>query len=368
MKLRAWRPALVLAVVGTLPRAALAQHDGGADATPAVDATSVTPAPAAPDPGSCTPELVPLDRMPSVTAVVEPAQPRVGDRVLVRYRFRYRAQDRLEYDPDVAAFQQPSLELDYAREQPERVRGGRRDGDGWLVSEVVVAVQPFRSAEVVLRPQPARLLTHDEIARVCTPEVRFRVRGPFGNDPHPQPRDITQPELVRFGALTWRYVALALDGAFLVALGTLGAVAWVRHRPRRPVPPPPPRHPYDIAREALDALARSELLSRGLTKDYYDAISDVVRRYLGGMCGFDAIEMTTREVIAEVRTRPLPGVALVEVERLLSECDLVKFARYAPTHEENEEILKSADAIVERGRPAVTPPKPEHATAREGSR
>ncbi|MBI5516423.1 MAG: hypothetical protein HY909_21750 [Deltaproteobacteria bacterium] len=358
--------ALALALGVFAPARALAQRDGGpaGDANTAGDASRAAPA----DPGACTPDLLPLDRMPAVTATVEPAQPRVGDRVLVRYRFRYRAQDRLEFDPDVVAYQQPAIEMDYAREQPERLRGGRPDGEGWLVSEVVVAVQPFRSAEVVLRAQASRLLTGDEIARVCTPEVRFRVRGPFGNDPHPAPRDITEPELVRFGALTWRYIALGLDGAFVVVCGTLLGVALVRARPKKPVPPPPPRHPYDVAREALDALARSNLLSRGLTKDYYDAISDVVRRYLGGMCGFDAIEMTTREVITEVRSRPLPGVALVEVERLLSECDLVKFARYAPSHEENDEILRSAESIIDRGRPAVVPPRGEHATRREEPR
>ena len=51
--------------------------------------------------------------------------------------------------------------------------------------------------------------------RVCTPEVRFRVRDPFGNEPHPTPRDVTPPEAVTEDALRWRYGAdsltLALD-------------------------------------------------------------------------------------------------------------------------------------------------------------
>jgi hypothetical protein len=58
--------------------------------------------------------------------------------------------------------------------------------------------------------------------------------------------------------------------------------------------------------EALEHIARGDLLARGLTKDYYDAISDVVRRYLGGCKGFDAIEMTSDELLARLRKRPPP--------------------------------------------------------------
>jgi hypothetical protein len=180
------------------------------------------------------------------------------------------------------------------------------------------------------------------------------VRSVFGNAPHPMPRDITEPADVRRDALYLRHVALGLDAAF---------VARARHpRRRRPgdararrcvPPPPPPRHPALVATEALDAIASGDLLARGLTKDYYDAISDVVRRYLGGMRGFDAIEMTSDELLARLRGDPLPGVTQVEVERLLSECDLVKFANYVPSHEECDEVLASRSLV--RARPLPWP-------------
>ncbi len=341
--------ALALALA-LLPSAALAQDAAVQDAAPD-DAAVSDAAPAS----ACTPDPLPADRAPTVSVTLGPEQPRVGDRVVISYRFRYRSRDRVEFDPDVVAFQQPAIEMDYARDQPERDRSARPADPGWVTTDVSVAVQPFKVADVVIASLPARVNTGDEIARVCTPEVRFRVRGVFGNTPHPLPKDITPPAEVRFGALTLRHAALAADAAFAVVVGTLAAGAWWRRRPRKVAPPPPPRHPYLVAREALDALARGDLLTRGHTKDYYDAISDVIRRYLGGMRGFDAIEMTSDEVLAQVKRNPLPGVTLVEVERLLSECDLVKFAGYVPSHEEADEILKSAVSIVERGKPAVLP-------------
>ncbi len=334
------------------PATALAQDAGVEDASAITDAPADAASAA---PSTCTPDPLAADRVPTVTYSLGPDQPRVGDRVLISYRFRYRSRDRVEFDPDVVAFQQPAIEMDYARDQPERDRSARPAGEGWVTTDVTVAVQVFKVAEVSVEALPARVNTGDEIARICTPRVRFRVRSVFGNTSHPRPKDITPPAEVRFGALTWRHGALALDALFAVVVGTLAAGAWWRGRPKKFVPPPPPRHPYLVAREALDALARSDLLTRGHTKDYYDAISDVVRRYLGGVRGFDAIEMTSDEVLAQVRRNPLAGVTFVEIEGLLQECDLVKFAGYVPSHEESDEVLKSARSIVERGRPVVLP-------------
>ncbi len=365
------RRTLVALALCAMPGLARAQSDAAVDA-PAVSDGSVSDvfvsdasgdasgdaAPVTTAAGEltvCAPDPLPADRAPTVQVTIGPEQPRVGDRVVITYRFRYRAQDRVEFEPDVVAFQQPAIEMDYAREQPERERGSRPADSGWVTTDVSVAVQPFKVADVSIVSLPARVTTGDEIARICTPPVRFRVRSVFGNVSHPAPRDVSPPAEVRFGATTLRTAALALDGVFAVALTTLLAAGWWKRRPRAVVPPPPPRHPYLVAREALDALAHGDLLTRGHTKDYYDAISDVMRRYFGGMRGFDAIEMTSGEVLAQIRKSPLPGVTFVEVERLLAECDLVKFAGYVPSHEEADEILRAAASIVERGRPVVQP-------------
>lgn len=332
-----------------------------ADAAAAARPSAPAPARAA---GECVADPIPADHAPAVEVTVNPPNPQVGDRVRVTWVFRYRTHDRVEFTPDAVALQQPAIELEYAREQPERDRSVHGERDGRLRSEVVVALQPFRAGDVVIRPMNARVNTGDEIARICTPEVRFRVRSVFGNTSHPQPRDITRPEDVRRDALTLRQVALGLDALFVAVVAALSIAGWLRRRPKVVPPPPPPRHPYFIARDALEVLARGDLLARGLTKDYYDAISDVVRRYLGGVRAFDAIEMTTDEILAHLRKHPLPGVTFVEVERLLRECDLVKFARYVPAHEDSDEILAAAISLVERGRPTMTT---QHEAARGGA-
>ncbi|MBL8603765.1 MAG: hypothetical protein JNK72_17695 [Myxococcales bacterium] len=339
---------------------ALCLVSGLASAQPLADAAA--PADAAPAlptstsaSGGCVTDPIAADHAPTMRVVVEPAQPKVGDRVLLRYQFRYRSRDRVEFAPDLVAFQQPGNEVEFAREQPARDLRGSPDGDGWVRSEVLVAVQPFRTGEVSFGAQRARISTGDEIARICTPPVQFRVQSPFGNTAHPAARDLTDPADVRRDALWLRHLALGLDGAFALVLGTLSLSAWSRRRPRPVAPPPPPRHPALVAIEALDAVAQGDLLSRGLIKDYYDAISDIVRRYLGSSRGFDAIEMTTDELLAHIKRAPLQGVTQVEIANLLGECDLVKFANYTPSHEESDAVLAAAVSLVRRGLPEPVP-------------
>jgi hypothetical protein len=301
--------------------------------------------------GACEEDAVPAGHAVRIETRVLPARPKVGDRVLVTYRLFARSSDRVEFEPDPAAFAQPDRELEYARSQPDRDRTAHAGPGGTVYGEVTVAVQPFTTGEVVIPRQLARLNASGDVVRVCTPAVRFRVTDPFGNTPHPSPRDLTDPEVVTADSLRWRYGLLALDAGFVLVLATAATTAYLRGRPKVEPPPPPPVPPWIVAFEALEVLSRSDLLSRGLTKEYYDQLSDIVRRYIGALRGFDALEMTTDEILAQIRRVPIAGVTSTEVAHLLRECDLVKFARYVPSHEEIEQILEAAMVIVKRSSP-----------------
>jgi hypothetical protein len=326
--------------------------DAAADSS-AADATADASA-VATSTGNCPTDPIPAGHEVRSEFVVQPARPIIGDRVIITYRVYHHSSDGVEFDPDPVAYSQPDAELEYAREQPDRDRRVHAAPGGLVFGEVQVAVQGFKAGDIVIAPQLARLRAAGDVIRVCTPEVRFRIHDPFGNVTHPAPRDVTMPEAVSEDAYRWRWFALALDLIFAVILATLAINSYLARRPKKVAPPPPPRPAWIVAVEALDAIARSDLLSRGATKEYYDAISDVVRRYLGGTRGFDALEMTTEEVLRHMRKSPLHGVAPAEIEHLLRECDLVKFARYVPSHEESDKILESAYAIVRRSSPAGT--------------
>lgn len=304
------------------------------------------------DEGSCEEDPVPAGHAVRVETRVEPARPKVGDRVLITYRLLAPSSDRVEFEPDPAAFAQPGNELEYARSQPDRDRRAHAGPGGMVYGEVSVAVQPFKTGEIVIPRQLARLNAAGDVVRLCTPAVRFRVSDPFGNTPHPTAKDLTPPEEVTAETLRWRYVMFAVDAAFALIVATVLLNTWARSRPKPEAPPPPPIPPWISATEALEVLSRGDLLSRGLTKDYYDQLSDIVRRYIGALRNFDALEMTTIEVLAKLKRVPIAGVTTAEIAHLLTECDLVKFARHVPSHEESEKILDVAFGIVKRSSPA----------------
>ena len=93
--------------------------------------------------------------------------------------------------------------------------------------------------------------------------------------------------------------------------------------------------------------------------------SEIIREYLGGRFGFDSLELTTDELIAELRA-PAPGRELVlgEIEGWLSACDLVKFAKISPTAARG--ARRAGDA--RSGSSTATRPRRRAAPARRGRR
>ena len=106
--------------------------------------------------------------------------------------------------------------------------------------------------------------------------------------------------------------------------------------------------------ERLDALKAGPLLEEASFKRFYFEVSEIIREYLGGRYGFDSLEMTTTELLATLRERPLSSVELSAVERFQSDCDLVKFAKYSPARPEAQECLEAAYRIVHATRPRET--------------
>lgn len=86
---------------------------------------------------------------------------------------------------------------------------------------------------------------------------------------------------------------------------------------------------------------RSNTVSTEDAKYYYTQLTDALRKYMGERFGFNAMEMTSAEIIERLREEK-DQQKLDELTMLFETSDLVKFAKYSVGASENDRNLISA--------------------------
>lgn len=130
----------------------------------------------------------------------------------------------------------------------------------------------------------------------------------------------------------WAWYAFWLLLALLIAAAGYYYV-FIRKAPTPPPPPPVPH--YKRALDALDAIEREKLVEKGLYKEFYIRVSDVLRHYIEGQFGLPASERTTEEFLEGLQQSALLGLTeQLLLKEFLRHCDLVKFAGAEPSSED----------------------------------
>lgn len=106
----------------------------------------------------------------------------------------------------------------------------------------------------------------------------------------------------------------------------------------------------------LLALKQRRPWDRGQGRTAVFELSEIVRAYLGRRLRFDALDLTSEELLAELRRRRLLGLDLLEISDELSWQDLVKFARAEPSADDCERAIDRAASLVDRTRAVVEMP------------
>jgi hypothetical protein len=106
---------------------------------------------------------------------------------------------------------------------------------------------------------------------------------------------------------------------------------------------------HEIAYARLQVLIQRDLVKAGRVKEFYEAISDILRHYIEDRFELRAPERTTEEFLFEIRDA---GV-ISEVDRkalaeFLTHCDLVKFAKHSPTNEQIQHTFDLAKNFIEQ--------------------
>ena len=85
--------------------------------------------------------------------------------------------------------------------------------------------------------------------------------------------------------------------------------------------------PYEQAVSDLGRLRENKLWQKGEVKEYYDALTDIARRYLEQECGIPALESTTEETRTLLIDQPIKPEVREDFIGLMREADMVKFAK-----------------------------------------
>ncbi len=111
--------------------------------------------------------------------------------------------------------------------------------------------------------------------------------------------------------------------------------------------------PETIALRRLDDLRRRAPWKSGQSRAAIFERSEIVRTYLGQRLAFNAIDLTSDELLAQLRERKPAGLDVDAIASRLAWEDLVKFAKMEPQPGECEAAMDEAQSIVEALRPAL---------------
>ena len=196
-----------------------------------------------------------------------------------------------------------------------------------------------------------------ETETVKSAPVPLKVIDGIGDTLDPSFKPPRPPVEIWVEDLTLAWVGGIGFGALL--FGALGFFVWSRRETI--VIPPPPRAPHEIALEKLSAIAAAEMMERDEYMLFYVRVSEAIREYMGNVHKFPGTELTTTEILAELKPKFFPrGISHDDIGDFLRETDLVKFGGIKPSTEEADRILRRAFTIVELTRmPTAGLPKPE---------
>lgn len=108
------------------------------------------------------------------------------------------------------------------------------------------------------------------------------------------------------------------------------------------------RDPHEIAYELLERLSKEDLIAKGLVKEYYYRITNILRHYIEDRFGLLAPERTTEEFFTEMaHTNQLDDTHKILIREFLERCDMVKYAKYGPSKSEIKETCDAAKRFID---------------------
>ena len=165
-------------------------------------------------------------------------------------------------------------------------------------------------------------------------------------------KGIEKAPIYWWGILRWILLVLAVIGLFV---GAYYGVLWYRKhffKEEEVIEPELLRPADEVALEKLDEIKAQKIWKDGKVKEYQTELTDVVREYIGRRFDVQSTEKTSDETLRAMK--PLIDKELfAKLSKMLQLADLVKFAKWHTTPDENEQALSTAYEFVNETREVI---------------
>jgi len=220
----------------------------------------------------------------------------------------------------------------------------------WEKLSQSILISSFDSGSHVISPFYFKLKNGKLMDSVATKALMFKVLT-MKIDTAKGPVDIKLP----YGApVTLKEVIPYILGIILIAAILFFIFYYIRWKKKnvplfsKPEKPAEPAH--IIALRELDRIKAQKLWQQEKIKQYYSEVADTIRTYIENRFDIPAMEQTSSETIGIFKQNKelVAGSSVDQIQHILSLADLVKFAKYTPLADDNNQTLMNAYFFVEQ--------------------
>ena len=156
-----------------------------------------------------------------------------------------------------------------------------------------------------------------------------------------------------WGYIRWILLALLLGGIGFLVWWLLGKIGNYEGKYIPAAKKEPERPAEEVALEELDRIREQKIWTQGLAKQYHTELTDVLRTYIARRFGVASTEKTSDETLQAMKPILSEQRELhASLSKVLRLADLVKFAKWQATPDENEQALHIAYEFVNETKPA----------------
>jgi hypothetical protein len=261
----------------------------------------------------------------------------IGDKI--KYEVIVEYDNGVEIEPYATGKNLGEFEIkDYKIEVPQKIKSGR------LISRAIYTIATFTTGEFTIPGLKIKYKDLDKQEKeISSNEIKIKVESvkPSPNDKD-DIRPLAGPAEIKGVLPAWVFVVFIL---LIVSIAVFAYLKKKKEKEEKPALPPAPAE--EIARGALNALKEANLIEKGLIKEYYIRLSDIIRAYIENRYRIFAMDRTTWELFQEMRSKRIERLHVDKINYFFEDCDMVKFAKYTPVRKEIEEAYKKAEEMIE---------------------